>query len=155
MTAWGARTEGLDKVVRDLNEAIERKHDYTLAGLWAAGLTLQRAAMKKVPVEYGNLRGSAYTRRLLRGGIDIQIERKEFAPVAPLTDPNVIEVGFGAAYALWLHEKEDTPWEGQPRQSGLGVYWGPNGRPKFLEEAVADELANMIRIITDYGSQPV
>lgn len=42
-------------------------------------------------------------------------------------------VGFTAAYALFVHENMEMRLAGQPRPSGLGVYWGPKGGPKFLE----------------------
>lgn len=151
---WGAKTEGLEEVEKKLNEAIEKKHQFTIAGLWAGGLIIQRSSMQKVPVEYGNLRGSAYTRRALRGSTQIVIEKREFAPVDPMTDPDVIEVGFGAAYALWVHEAEQH-MKGMPRPSGLGVYWGPRGEPQFLEKAVEEEMSNVVRVIVEYGSQPV
>ena len=32
-------------------------------------------------------------------------------------------------------------WRGKPRRSGIGVYWGPNGQAKFLEQP-ARELSN-------------
>ena len=44
-------------------------------------------------------------------------------------------VGYTAAYALFVHENMEpkTLGQGIPRKSGLGVYWGPHGKPKFLE----------------------
>lgn len=47
-----------------------------------------------------------------------------------------VAVGYTAYYALYVHENLDPVTMGMsiPRPSGLGVYWGPNGQPKFLEE---------------------
>jgi len=42
-------------------------------------------------------------------------------------------VGYTANYALFVHENLEMRLKGVPRPSGLGVYWGPNGGPKFLE----------------------
>jgi hypothetical protein len=43
-------------------------------------------------------------------------------------------VGYTAFYALFVHENMEMKLAGQPRPSGLGVYWGPSGAgPKFLE----------------------
>lgn len=50
-------------------------------------------------------------------------------------------VGYTAAYAIWVHEMPNNDSFGTPRPSGLGVYWGPRGQPKFLEEP-ARRLAN-------------
>lgn len=43
-------------------------------------------------------------------------------------------VGYTAPYALYVHENLEMKLAGKPRPSGLGVYWGPNGQPKFLEQ---------------------
>lgn len=53
-------------------------------------------------------------------------------------------VGYTAAYALYVHENMEMKLAGEPRPSGLGVYWGPNGGPKFLEQP-ARELAPQMR----------
>ena len=45
-----------------------------------------------------------------------------------------INVGFKAPYALYVHENTEMKWQGLPRKSGIGVYWGPHGQAKFLEE---------------------
>lgn len=43
-------------------------------------------------------------------------------------------VTFTAEYALYVHEAVEMVLKGQPRPSGIGVYWGPHGQAKFLEE---------------------
>lgn len=45
-----------------------------------------------------------------------------------------IAVGYEAEYAMWVHELVDMVLQGEPRPSGKGVYWGPSGQAKFLEE---------------------
>ena len=57
-----------------------------------------------------------------------------------------VVVGYTAAHALWVHENRTMKLAGQPRPSGLGVYWGPNGRPGFLLD-VAREMAGELRQI--------
>jgi hypothetical protein len=42
-------------------------------------------------------------------------------------------VGYTANYALYVHENMEQKLKGLDRPSGLGVYWGPNGGPKYLE----------------------
>lgn len=44
------------------------------------------------------------------------------------------KVGYSANYALYVHNASGK-LKGQPRPSGKGVYWSPNGEPKFLELA--------------------
>lgn len=124
------RLKGLDKVVKNLNDEIRKLKKRSNKGLLAAGLIVQRAAQEKVPVEYGNLRGSAYTQP------------------SP-TKEGVVQVGFGAAYAAAVHENIEQKWKGEPRKSGLGVYWGPSGEPKFLEKALAENHDTIIRVLAN------
>ncbi len=57
------------------------------------------------------------------------------------TDFSVV-VGFTARYAVYVHENTEMVLEGQPRRPpATGVYWGPNGQAKFLEQP-ARELSN-------------
>jgi hypothetical protein len=44
-----------------------------------------------------------------------------------------VVVGYTAQYAIFIHENMEQRRKGEPRSSGRGVYWGPNGQPKFLE----------------------
>lgn len=54
---------------------------------------------------------------------------------------NIVVVGFRAPYALPVHEKVEMKWRGLPRKSGIGVYWGPSGKAKFLEETATTHRA--------------
>ena len=52
-----------------------------------------------------------------------------------------VSVGYETPYALYVHENLEMVLEGEPRSSGIGVYWGrPNapGRSKFLEAVVIE-----------------
>lgn len=128
------RLEGVEEALINLNREVENIKDRTVAGLLAGGLIIQREAQQNVPVEYGNLRGSAYTRKAMGNA-------------------NAVEVGFTAAYALYVHENLEQTLKGQPRPSGLGVYWGPNGGPKFLERAVRDRTDDVVRAVASYASR--
>lgn len=44
------------------------------------------------------------------------------------------KVGYSANYALYVHNASGK-LKGQPRPSGKGTYWSPNGEPKFLTKA--------------------
>lgn len=59
-----------------------------------------------------------------------------------------VTVGYNAAYAIWVHENLEMKHSGEPRPSGLGVYWGPSlTGPKFLENPARElrkELADII-----------
>lgn len=123
------QTVGLQEVVTSLAGKIKAIDGATPGGLLAGGLIVQREAQAHVPVEYGHLRGSAYTRK------------------TPEND-HVVEVGFSADYALYVHENLEKH-AGEPRRSGLGVLWGPDGEPKFLEKAVStksDDIVEAVRV---------
>lgn len=61
-----------------------------------------------------------------------------------------VVVGFTAVYALYVHENVEARNIGLsvPRKSGIGVYWGPHGGPKFLEgpaREMSEELGETVR----------
>lgn len=122
------KIKGLDKAIAEVNKAIGKIQGVTMGGLMSAGLLVQRRAQERVPVEYGNLRGSAYTRKTPE-------------------NPKRVEVGFSAAYAFYVHENLEQKWKGQERRSGLGQYWGPKGEPKFLENALRDSKADILATV--------
>lgn len=77
-------------------------------GLKRAGLMLQRASQKLVPIDTGNLRASAFTRA----------EGSGFE--------TVVTVGYTASYALFVHE--DLPAKYSPHKYKRGR------QSKFLEQ---------------------
>ena len=53
--------------------------------------------------------------------------------LAKAHDPRVrLTVGYKSPYAVYVHENREMILEGEPRPSGIGVYWGPRGRAGFL-----------------------
>lgn len=120
--------EGLDKTLRDLDKEVTRVERASRAGLLAAGLKVQAASQAQVPRRLGDLVRSAYTR---------------FTP----EDPDVVEVGYSIAYALFVHEMRMVN-AGQPRPEPYnGVLWGPSGKPKYLEDpfnAMTDDILDTI-----------
>lgn len=112
-----------------------------VAGLRAAGLELQHASQAMAPVEFGNLRASAYT--ISRG----------------TGWSTVIEVGYTAAYALFVHEKVGMVLRGQPRTPSpphQGRYWDPQGRAqaKFLETPARTMGPRLLDIIRKSAGMP-
>lgn len=100
-------------------------------GLKLAGLYLQRDSQSHVPVEFGPLKASAYTRATGSG----------FS--------SVVDVGYTASYAMYVHEKIAMKLKGKPRPSGKGAFWDPQGQAqaKFLEEPLRRLLPVLNRII--------
>ena len=122
------KTRGIGEVLANINREISQIQDRGVDGLLEAGFLLQRRSQGKVPVEYGNLRASAYTRKAI-------------------DEPAAVEVGYSAAYALEVHENLENKRAGQPRPSGLGVYWGPKGEPKFLESTLTENADAFVEIV--------
>lgn len=80
-----------------------------------------------------------------------------------------VNVGFKAAYAMPVHENVEMKWRGLPRDSSLtksgsgfrkkssgrfakagkkGVYWGPHGQAKFLEQPARENQAKYAHIVS-------
>ena len=55
-------------------------------------------------------------------------------------------VGYTAAYAGAVHDAPGT-LTGLPRPDNRGVYWGPDGKPKFLELGMKDVAKNGLEIL--------
>lgn len=120
---------GISTVMKNVERAMQKKQQGAMIGLRRGVTRMLRVAQQRVPVEYGNLRASGYVSSL-KGGF---------------------EIGFTAAYAVFVHENMEMVLRDQPRPSGLGVYWGPNGQPKFLESAITEGRAQLLRDIAAGG----
>jgi hypothetical protein len=127
----GGQVRGLAEVTRNLNVAFAQIKGDVTAGLLEAGLQIQGSSQRRVPVEHGNLKASAYTRKAMDA-----------------TTGTAVEVGYTSAYAVFVHENMEQKLKGVPRPSGLGHYWGPNGAgPKFLQNAVAENESGILEIV--------
>jgi len=90
-------------------------------GIKKAGLKLLRASQLLVPVDFGVLKASGFSRTTGTG----------FGTIA--------NVGYTASYAIYVHENVEMKWRGLPRKApSKGNYWDPKGRgqSKFLEQPV-------------------
>lgn len=124
------RVTGLDEVLNNLNEHIADIKGKTMEGLFAGGLIIQAESQRRTPVERGNLKASAYTRKVGNLGV---------------------EIGYTAHYAPYVHENVEMKMEGMKRvgRDAIGKYWDPQGRgqAKFLENAVSDKQAEVLDAI--------
>lgn len=126
--------EGVRQVLENLKKEEQRLGERISRALKIAGLTLQRASQEVVPVHFGVLKASAFTRST-GSGYD-----------------TVVTVGYTASYAIYVHEAVGMVLKGQPRtgEGAKGRYWDPQGKAqaKFLEEParrLAPELTKIIR----------
>jgi hypothetical protein len=132
---------GRNVVLMNLQRHITRTIIGANVGLRIAGLTLQRESQDQVPVEFGPLRASAYTR------------------VTPPAAVSTAEIGYTAAYALWVHEATDEKLRGQPRRQRpggpppRGNYWDPSprARSQFLLRPFLTLRPTLVRIIRHHA----
>lgn len=110
--------KGINDVLKNLNSEIEGIEKRTPAGLLAAGLHLLSKSQPLVPVEYEKLKASGYA---------------QYADQKKMT----VNIGYSAAYAIYVHENTEEKLRGIKRPSGLGTYWNPGGS-KFLEAPLSD-----------------
>lgn len=108
------KIEGLDEAIASINEEIGKINGRTTGGLLAGGLIIQRRSQELVPVKYGFLKASAYTRKTPE-------------------DPKVVEVGYSAAYALYVHENLEAHHT--------------VGQAKFLEVAVEEKKDEVVQAV--------
>lgn len=118
------KVEGLGELNTALRRLVPEMTEAAHEGIHEGALIIQGKAQKNAPFEYGDLSRSAYTRKIPQGA----------------------EVGFEAAYAIYVHENMEQTLKGQPRPSGLGTYWNPGG-PKFLERAVNEHAQDVLNAV--------
>lgn len=128
-----SKLEGVAEVLSNLNRSNAALAVRFEQGVKLAGLMLQRESQKLVPVHFGVLKNSAFT-RAEGSGFD--------------TDVNV---GYTAAYAVYVHEAVGMVLKGQPRtgKNAHGRYWDPQGRAqaKFLEEPARRLTPQLLKMI--------
>jgi hypothetical protein len=138
------RLVGADKLRKALATAQKRHEKGIERGLKKAGLYLQRMSMLIVPVQFGILRASAFTRHTGRG---FQTE---------------VRVGYTAAYAVFVHEnpraahgKEFNEKHADKIAAARGParkVWfnrGPNQQYKYLEKPLREGRNKMAQIVID------
>jgi len=82
---------GQDKIIRNLNKQIVAMSERNRAGMSEAALIVKRESMIRTPVKTGNLKGSTYT-----------------AVVSNMRTGVSGEIGYTAAYAVYVHENLDA-----------------------------------------------
>jgi hypothetical protein len=104
-------------------------------GMRLAGLALQADSQRVVPVEFGVLKASAFTRA---EGSGLK---------------TTVTVGYTAAYAIFVHENVEMKLKGQERTPApphIGRYWDPAGRgqAKFLEQPFRASVNRTVEFVT-------
>ncbi len=122
-----------NSIAAKLTAELARIKGQSIAGLLEVGLRVERDAKLKVPREYGALVGSGYTQK------------------SPSVE-GAVEVGFTSDYAVYVHENLEQKLKGQPRPSGKGVYWGPDGEPRFLAKAADKAVEYAAEVIAKHAA---
>ena len=179
-----ARTQpkGLAEIQRNLGKAVAGMTDGADRGLVKGGLQVKRAAQQNTPVRLGNLRSSAYLVNKTGDKASAGAFKGEDGPaVESLTrsekqlaqglsvaldgrgQQNVV-VGFGAGYAIFVHENQNAGAAGyDPDEDQRVLARGPRkgkkklakdahsrvGGAKFFENALKSEQSNIIRILAE------
>ena len=125
------KVKGMDRTLAGLNREEGRVKNKAQGGMLAGALVFLGDAQRRVPVEYGKVRASGFVAR----------------GVKPLS----VLIGFSAAYALYVHENLQQKLKGQPRKSGLGKYWGPQGEPQFLLKALRAKRGEALKAIAKHA----
>lgn len=140
----GLNIKGLTSMLALLHRMAKNADQAFGAALHAQGLKIMANAKKMVPVDTGKLKGSGF------------VESPKMSGGKP-----VVVIGFGAEYALAVHESPGT-LKGEPRtgERSKGRYWDPQGQaqPKFLQKAIDraksdfdDEAASLMQEFLETG----
>lgn len=145
--------EGMDRVMKSLNKEIKGIVGKTRGGLLAAGFIIEKEAAKRAPKDTANLVASRYTMgagRPFKYTDHSKLDRsqKHIMPASMPEWQNSVQIGFTAAYALFVHENREQKLKGQPRTSGSGkgTYW-ETGEPGFLTNALREKQNEVVRQI--------
>lgn len=128
--------KGVREVLAEIKRQEKRMAAGAERGLKIAGLKLQRESQRMVPVDFGILKNSAFTRATGKG-LKTQVN-----------------IGYTAHYALYVHENVEMKGKGMPRRKpSKGRYWDPQGRgsAKFLEEPFRRLTPDIIQIVRKHA----
>lgn len=162
-----AEIQNITAVKKALRAAVQQKVQRMTQGLTQAGLLLQRESMKIVPVDFGNLKATAFTRCEGAGTANV-----------------IVYVGYTAAYAVFVHENVDalhgaafnqvyaqelSDMAAIKRRKSKGIttaqLWrtvlspfrhnrGPNQQAKFLESPFRRLINQMRTIVANHMRKP-
>lgn len=125
--------QGLDEFLRNLNKELEKIKRGSTTGLTKAAWHVVKESVKIVPVATGYLKNSSYVR-----------------PPVVTKNRAVVELGYHAAYALYVHENPRSGktygYSPSGRKYPPGT-WAMVGEYKFLEKPFRKERRKIIDII--------
>jgi|GEM_PF-1951396 len=163
------KTEGLNKVLKNLNDEVEKIEGRTAKGLYRASIPIRREAQKNCPVITANLKSSAYVITSWSGVVfgenpsfegenasqmksNHQSKTNKASGSVKAHKYPVVQIGFTALYAAMVHENpragRNHPKSGERTKSGKLKY-SEVGEWKFLEKAVKNNRNDVLKIIAE------
>lgn len=147
--------KGLDKVLKNLNKAIEKQQKQTKAGVFEACLIVKADAVKLASIQLGNLRSSAFvkvtdlpadTQSASFSGDDKGKLTQVYSAAQSIANGIVNQnkwstvgvVAFGAYYSLYVHEMPSS-------------YNFNQGENKFLEKSVNKNKKRVLNAIAKHA----
>lgn len=112
-----AKLKGDDKIIKKLRKLVKTAPEAVTIGMVAGGEFVMSGAVERVPVDTGRLRQTAYVA----------------PPEALGTNDDIVECGFGTAYAIPVHEKTNVSHT--------------HGEAKFLEKAVFNRANKVLSVV--------
>ena len=156
-----AMITGIEKITASINKAISRMKKTSSRGLAEAALFVAAEAVKRAPIESGDLKNSVY----------VDLDGKNLAKGETLTlnstiggDAKIAEIGFASKYARRQHEdtslrhdrsdgyriQEINERTGKPnKHAGQTYNMVPGGQSKYLESVLIDHQDRILKRIAD------
>jgi hypothetical protein len=135
----GFKITGTRQVQRRLEEAMRRAPAGVISGLLKIAESVMDEAVKRVPVQTGDLRDSAYIS-------------------APIVRPGQVgvEIGFGTDHAVSNHEATDrAPVTGEPKFLEKAIILQAKGSLyKIAKEAERVVAGRTAKLVTKYPTRP-
>jgi len=163
--------QGLNEVLRRLNKTIDDIELHTKEGLTEAALVVKADSVRKTPIDYGNLRSSAFimvtdkpadnTSPSFKGPEAGQAQADHSRGLSEgrgIVNKgkhiyNAI-VGYTANYAFWVHEMPMIhPGEPRPSRGGnkkRGVFW-QGGENQFLLKSLLKNKGRILGILIKWA----
>lgn len=165
--------KGINEITKKINSAVAQLKISSSRGLKDAALYIADEAVKRTPIESGDLRNSVYVdldgKRIASGQEEVRQQRNGQTNVADISanvggNAKLAEIGFASKYAAKQHEDlslrhdrtdgytvpEINERTGKPnKHAGKTVNKIPGGQAKFLESVLVENQDRILRHIAD------
>lgn len=165
--------KGINEITKKINQAVAQLKKSSSKGLKDAAVHIANEAIKRTPIESGDLRNSVYVdldgKRIASGQEEVRQQLSGQTNVAGISadvgeSHKMAEIGFSSKYAAKQHEDlslrhdrtdgytvpEINVRTGKPnKHAGKTVNKIPGGQAKFLESVLVEDQDRILRHIAD------